>query len=62
MSANVGGQAVLEGVMMRSPGTWAVTVRRADGELAPAVRSLAVSDRAAAWRPGLAALMTPMLR
>ena len=33
-NANVGGQAVLEGVMMRSPGSWAVTVRRPDGGLA----------------------------
>ena len=38
MSANVGGQAVLEGVMMRSPGTWAVTVRRSDGGLARVCR------------------------
>jgi uncharacterized protein YqhQ len=30
-AANVGGQAVLEGVMMRSPGSWAVAVRRPDG-------------------------------
>src|SRR4051794_2466516 len=31
MSANVGGQAVLEGVMMRTPSSWAVAVRRPDG-------------------------------
>ena len=29
----VGGQAVLEGVMMKLPRSWAVTVRRANGEL-----------------------------
>ncbi len=29
--ATVGGQAVLEGVMMRAPSGWAVAVRRADG-------------------------------
>jgi uncharacterized protein YqhQ len=28
---SVGGQAVLEGVMMRAPGAWAVAVRRPDG-------------------------------
>ena len=30
---NVGGQAVIEGVMMRGPNRWSVTVRRADGSL-----------------------------
>ncbi|HSJ27395.1 MAG TPA: hypothetical protein VLB67_04245, partial [Acidimicrobiia bacterium] len=29
----VGGQAVLEGVMMRAPTAWAVAVRRPDGEI-----------------------------
>ena len=29
--ASVGGQAVLEGVMMRAPEAWAVAVRRPDG-------------------------------
>src|SRR5919112_4378820 len=32
--ANVGGQAVLEGVMMRSPSHWAVAVRKPDGDIA----------------------------
>jgi uncharacterized protein YqhQ len=32
--ANVGGQAVLEGVMMRGPRIWAVAVRKPDGEIA----------------------------
>ena len=31
--ANVGGQAVLEGVMMRGPSSWAVAVRRPDGRI-----------------------------
>jgi uncharacterized protein YqhQ len=31
--ATVGGQAVLEGVMMRAPSGWAVAVRRPDGDL-----------------------------
>jgi uncharacterized protein YqhQ len=40
MSAAIGGQAVLEGVMMRSPGNWAVAVRKPDGEIAQVVRSV----------------------
>lgn len=32
-SNTVGGQAVLEGVMMRAPGAWSVAVRRPDGEI-----------------------------
>ena len=32
--AAIGGQAVLEGVMMRSPSSWAVAVRKPDGEIA----------------------------
>lgn len=32
-SQSVGGQAVLEGVMMRAPSAWAVAVRRPDGEI-----------------------------
>ena len=31
MAANVGGQAVIEGVMMRSPKSFAVAVRTPDG-------------------------------
>jgi len=34
MSAPIGGQAVLEGVMMRGPSIWAVAVRKPDGEIA----------------------------
>lgn len=33
MSLKVGGQAVIEGVMMRTPGSMAVAVRRADGRI-----------------------------
>ncbi len=31
--ASIGGQAVLEGVMMRGPSSWAVAVRRPDGRI-----------------------------
>src|SRR5438876_12276175 len=34
MSAPIGGQAVLEGVMMRGPSNWAVAVRKPDGAIA----------------------------
>jgi uncharacterized protein YqhQ len=34
MSAPIGGQAVLEGVMMRGPAHWALAVRKPDGEIA----------------------------
>ncbi|MGH3129813.1 MAG: DUF1385 domain-containing protein [Gaiellaceae bacterium] len=34
MAATIGGQAVLEGVMMRSPSNWALAVRKPDGEIA----------------------------
>ena len=34
MNAPIGGQAVLEGVMMRGPSAWALAVRRPDGEIA----------------------------
>jgi uncharacterized protein YqhQ len=39
MSA-IGGQAVLEGVMMRGPRNWAVAVRRPDGEIAQVARAI----------------------
>ncbi len=45
MSAPIGGQAVLEGVMMRGPTAWSVAVRKPDGEIAevnrPVVSALA---------------------
>lgn len=39
-SISVGGQAVMEGVMMRGPHTWAVAVRRYDGSIAEVHREL----------------------
>jgi uncharacterized protein YqhQ len=38
--ANVGGQAVLEGVMMRGPGNWAVAVRTPSGTIEHISRSI----------------------
>jgi uncharacterized protein YqhQ len=40
MSATIGGQAVLEGVMMRSPSNWALAVRKPDGEIAEVNRPI----------------------
>jgi uncharacterized protein YqhQ len=34
MAAAIGGQAVLEGVMMRGPSNWSVAVRKPDGDIA----------------------------
>jgi uncharacterized protein YqhQ len=39
-SAPIGGQAVLEGVMMRGPAHWALAVRKPDGEIAELNRSI----------------------
>ncbi|MER3409503.1 MAG: DUF1385 domain-containing protein [Thermoleophilia bacterium] len=36
----IGGQAVLEGVMMRTPSSWAVAVRKPNGEIAQVCRSI----------------------
>jgi uncharacterized protein YqhQ len=41
MSTAIGGQAVLEGVMMRSPSSWAVAVRKPDGRIAQVVNEIA---------------------
>ncbi|HEU4403074.1 MAG TPA: DUF1385 domain-containing protein [Candidatus Polarisedimenticolia bacterium] len=42
----LGGQAVIEGVMMRAPDAWAVAVRRADGRIVTTRRVIArLSDR-----------------
>jgi uncharacterized protein YqhQ len=38
--STVGGQAVLEGVMMRGPGNWAVAVRTPNGEIAQVSRAI----------------------
>jgi len=40
MSAPIGGQAVLEGVMMRGPSNWALAVRKPDGEIAHVDREI----------------------
>jgi uncharacterized protein YqhQ len=40
-SAPIGGQAVLEGVMMRGPSAWSVAVRKHDGEIAEVNRPIA---------------------
>ncbi|HEU6445458.1 MAG TPA: DUF1385 domain-containing protein [Gaiellaceae bacterium] len=40
MSAPIGGQAVLEGVMMRGPSHWALAVRKVDGEIALVDRTI----------------------
>ena len=38
--STVGGQAVLEGVMMRGPGNWAVAVRKPNGSIAQVCRPI----------------------
>jgi uncharacterized protein YqhQ len=40
MASNIGGQAVLEGVMMRGPRNWAVAVRKPDGEIAQVAKPI----------------------
>jgi uncharacterized protein YqhQ len=40
MAQAIGGQAVLEGVMMRGPRNWAVAVRKPDGEIAHVSRAI----------------------
>jgi uncharacterized protein YqhQ len=40
MAQAIGGQAVLEGVMMRGPRNWAVAVRKPDGEIAQVTREI----------------------
>jgi uncharacterized protein YqhQ len=40
MSQPIGGQAVLEGVMMRGPSNWAVAVRKPDGGIAEVCRPI----------------------
>jgi len=40
LANNIGGQAVLEGVMMRSPSNWAVAIRKPDGEIAEVVHDI----------------------
>jgi uncharacterized protein YqhQ len=40
MSAPIGGQAVLEGVMMRGPSNWSVAVRKPNGQIAEVSRPI----------------------
>ena len=40
MASNIGGQAVLEGVMMRGPRNWAVAVRKPDGQIAQVAQQI----------------------
>ena len=40
MSAPIGGQAVLEGVMMRGASNWAVAVRKPNGQIAEVCRPI----------------------
>jgi uncharacterized protein YqhQ len=40
VSAPIGGQAVLEGVMMRGPSNWSLAVRKPDGEIAEVHREI----------------------
>jgi uncharacterized protein YqhQ len=40
MAATIGGQAVLEGVMMRGPSNWTLAVRKPDGEIAEVQRPI----------------------
>jgi uncharacterized protein YqhQ len=40
VASAIGGQAVLEGVMMRGPSNWAVAVRKPDGEIAEVSRTI----------------------
>jgi uncharacterized protein YqhQ len=40
VSAPIGGQAILEGVMMRGPSNWSLAVRKPDGEIAEVHREI----------------------
>src|SRR6187549_2373541 len=52
----VGGQAVMEGVMMRTPSAYAIACRRADGSIATTAESLPKWSDKYKW------LNTPVLR
>jgi uncharacterized protein YqhQ len=56
VSAPIGGQAVLEGVMMRGPTAWSVAVRKPDGEIAEVNRSISSALARHRW------LRLPVLR
>jgi len=46
----VGGQAVLEGVMMRSPHAWGIAIRKPDGELATHSEPLVKASEKSPWK------------
>jgi len=51
MAVSYGGQAVLEGVMMRSPSSWAVAVRTPEGEITEVVNDIvSPMQRRRLWR------------
>ena len=51
MAVSYGGQAVLEGVMMRSPSSWAVAIRTPDGDITEVVRDISSPmQRHKIWR------------
>ncbi|TML38822.1 MAG: DUF1385 domain-containing protein [Actinobacteria bacterium] len=56
MSSLIGGQAVLEGVMMRGPSNWSVAVRKPDGDIAQVSKPI-VSPMTRHW-----ALRLPVVR
>src|SRR3954469_25991128 len=61
MAVSYGGQAVLEGVMMRGPSNWSVAVRKPDGDIAHVSKAI-VSTMTRHWAlrlpavPGVVAL------
>ena len=51
MKITYGGQAVLEGVMMRSPSSWAVAIRTPEGEITEVIREItSPQQRRRVWR------------
>jgi uncharacterized protein YqhQ len=51
MAVSYGGQAVLEGVMMRSPSSWAVAVRTPEGDITEVVKDItSPMQRRRLWR------------
>ena len=51
MKVSYGGQAVLEGVMMRSPSSWAVAVRTPEGDITEVIREIeSPMKRRRIWR------------
>src|SRR5437762_10493193 len=56
MSSLIGGQAVLEGVMMRGPSNWSVAVRKPDGEIVQVSKPI-ISPMTRHW-----ALRLPVIR